>query len=138
MEISIYTDGSCIGNPGPGGWAGILLMPEGEEVVKGGEPDTTNNRMEMTAIINSLKYIRKNINEKDLKKLKIKIYSDSNLIIQTLTQNWKRKKNQDLWAEMDAARAWLDIEWNWVKAHADNEYNNYADDLAQKEARKQT
>ena len=112
MEIKIYTDGSCIGNPGPGGWACIIILPGTEVILKGGEPASTNNRMEMTAIIKALEYLHKSY--KNTHALKIKIYSDSNLIIQTLTQNWKRKKNTDLWAQLDKLRAPLDIEWNWV------------------------
>lgn len=138
MEINIYTDGSCKGNPGPGGWAAILIMEKQEIAIKGGEDHTTNNRMEMMAIIKALEYVRHNagVAEENFSQIKIKIHSDSNLIIQTLLQNWKRKKNTDLWAEMDKARAWLKIDWIWVKGHADNLYNNKVDELAQKEADK--
>lgn len=138
MEIHVYTDGSCKGNPGPGGWAAILIMEKQEIAIKGGEDHTTNNRMEMMAIIKALDYVRNHadIPEEDLSQIKIKIHSDSNLIIQTILQNWKRKKNTDLWEEMDKARAWLNIDWIWVKGHADNIYNNKVDVLAQKEADK--
>lgn len=136
MEIHIYTDGSCKGNPGPGGWAAILIFPEEEIAIKGGEKDTTNNRMEMMAIIKSLAYLHEHSGEdkKNLAQTKIKIHSDSNLIIQTITKNWKRNKNTDLWAEMDKLRAWLNIDWIWVKGHANNVYNNKVDKLAQREA----
>lgn len=138
MEIDIYTDGSCKGNPGPGGWAAILIVAKQEIAIKGGEEHSTNNRMEMMAMIKALEYLHKStdIVADELAKVKIKIHSDSNLIIQTLKQNWKRKKNTDLWAELDKLRAWLDIEWIWVKGHADHVYNNKVDKLAQKEADK--
>jgi ribonuclease HI len=137
-KIHIYTDGSCIGNPGPGGWGAIILHDEKEHDLKGGNKDTTNNRMEMTAIIHALKWLRqdKNIPTEKLDEAKITIHSDSNLIVQTLNQRWKRKANTDLWAEMDKVRAWLNIKWVWVKAHADNHYNNKVDEIALKEAKK--
>jgi len=139
--IKIYTDGSCLGNPGPGGWAAIILdedyKTEGVAHIEisGSHKDTTNNRMEMKAIIEALKYIRKN--SKDIQNRKINIYSDSNLIIQTLNKGWKKKANTDLWAEMDKERAWLDITWTWVKAHSTNKYNNLADAAAVSAAKKQ-
>jgi len=134
--IEIYTDGSCLGNPGPGGW-GLLMLHENIKVeLSGGEEDTTNNRMEMTAIIKALELLNKKFDEKELSKLEIKIYSDSNLIIQTLNQGWKKKANTDLWAEIDKLRAWLNITWTWVKAHHTNKYNNLVDVLAFNEAQK--
>jgi ribonuclease HI len=139
-KIDIYSDGSCIGNPGPGGWAAIILAEGKTFDVSGNEEDTTNNRMEMKAIVEALNWVRtkSGVKEDDLNSLKINIFSDSNLIIQTINQGWKRKANTDLWAEMDIKRAWLNITWNWVKGHADNKYNNMADELAQQEARKLT
>jgi len=140
-KIEIYTDGSCIGNPGPGGW-GALIFHNGEEVeLSGGEgEETTNNRMEMMAIIKALEWVRgeSKLSNEDLQKYKIKVYSDSNLIIQTLNKDWKKKANTDLWAEIDRLRAWLDIDWNWVKAHAENKHNNRVDALAFKEAKSLT
>lgn len=132
-KIEIYTDGSCLGNPGPGGWGAIILDTK-EVTLKGNESHTTNNRMEMTAILNALEWIRKSLPEPQ--KYQIKIYSDSNLLIQTLNQGWKRKANTDLWAEIDKLRAWLNIEWVWVKAHATNKYNNLVDKVALSEAQK--
>ena len=132
-KIDIYTDGSCLGNPGPGGWGVIILHNDKKQKLSGGEPDTTNNRMEMTAILRALEWI----NENNHKQAKIEIFSDSNLIIQTLNQGWKRKANTDLWAEIDKNRAWLDIRWTWVKAHANNDLNNQVDLLALSEAKKQ-
>lgn len=133
-KFEIYTDGSCIGNPGPGGW-GVLIFKEGQEVAafSGNEPHTTNNRMEMMAIIQALKWLHKN---EDPSKTQTTVYSDSNLIIQTLNKGWKKKANTDLWAEMEKLTAWLPIKWVWVKAHADNQYNNRVDELAQEAARK--
>jgi len=131
-KIEIYTDGSCLGNPGPGGW-GVLISYNGQEVeLSGGEKDTTNNRMEMTAIIKALEWIRKDsgISQDELPKHKVSLHSDSNLIIQTLNQGWKKKANTDLWAEIDKLRAWLNIDWCWVKAHANSEKNNRVDALA--------
>lgn len=136
--IEIYTDGSCLGNPGHGGWA-VLIFHNGKEVtLKGNEPDTTNNRMEMMAIIKALTWIREKsgLTHDDLQNYKIILHSDSNLLIQTLNQGWKRKANTDLWAELDRLRAWLNIDWNWVKAHHTNSHNNLVDKLAQSEARK--
>ncbi len=98
--------------------------------LSGGEPDTTNNRMEMMAVIKSLKWLHKEFKQDDLQDLKIEIYSDSNLIIQTINKGWKKKANTDLWAEIDKLRAWLNITWNWVKAHHTNKYNNRADIIA--------
>jgi ribonuclease HI len=138
-KIAIYTDGSCIGNPGPGGWGVIILLKDREVQIKGGEPDTTNNRMEMTAVINALRWLRTeaNVNEENAKNHEITIHSDSNLIIQTLIQNWKKKANTDLWAQIDKLRSWLNIEWIWVKAHDTNKHNNKVDEIALSEAMKQ-
>lgn len=130
--LEIYTDGSCIGNPGPGGWAAVLLLDKRKIILKGNEKDTTNNRMEMTAVIHALKFIHEN----NLQKKIIKIFSDSNLIIQTVTKSWKKKMNRDLWEVFDEFRRGLDIEWKWVKAHDVNVYNNEADRNALSEAKK--
>lgn len=132
-KIEIYSDGSCLGNPGPGGWAAIIIEDDKQEAISGNAADTTNNRMEMMAIIEALKWVRKN--NEELSDININIYSDSNLIIQTINQGWKKKANTDLWAEMDMQRAWLNISWNWVKGHHTNKYNNQADELAVKRAK---
>lgn len=133
-KIEIYTDGSCIGNPGPGGWAAIIIDNGEEKEISGNEKNSTNNRMEMMAISEALKWLRKKHKE-NVNELQINIYSDSNLIIQTLNKGWKKKANTDLWAEMDKQRAWLNISWNWVKGHHTNKYNNRADELAVKRAK---
>ena len=88
----------------------------------------------MTAIIEALKWLKKE--KEDLADKTIKIFSDSNLIIQTMNQGWKKKANQDLWGEIDKQRAWLNITWKWVKGHANNKYNNLADELAVSETQK--
>ncbi len=127
--IDIYTDGSCLGNPGPGGWGVLVLDQEKEHELSGFHADTTNNRMEMSAIIEALKWIRENYSDQ-INDIQINIFSDSNLIIQTLNKGWKKKANTDLWAEMEKLTAWLNINWTWVKAHSINKYNNKADSLA--------
>jgi len=132
-HIEIYTDGSCKGNPGPGGWAAIFLQKKSEkpfEILKGRAFQTTNNRMEMTAVIEALRYI----NHQQLHDAEIILYSDSNLVIQTLLQGWKRKANKDLWEELDELNEGLDIDYQWVKGHAKNHWNNECDKIAQKEA----
>lgn len=128
--IEIYTDGSCIGNPGPGGWGVVVLHDNKEIKLAGGEKDTTNNRMEMMAMIKALEWLHAH----KLTDGKITIYSDSNLLVQSLTKGWKRKANTDLWAQLDKLRGWLDIKWVWVKAHHTNKYNNLVDELALAEA----
>ncbi|MBI4235557.1 ribonuclease HI [Candidatus Peregrinibacteria bacterium] len=137
-KIEIYTDGSCIDNPGPGGWAALVLLNGKKHTLKGAEKKTTNNRMEMTAILKALEWLRTSsgLSHDQMQKYKITIFSDSNLIIQTLKQGWKRKANTDLWAQIDNLRAWLDITWTWVKAHHTNKNNNLVDGLANTEARK--
>jgi len=137
-KISIHTDGSCLGNPGPGGWGVVIHHGEKEICLSGGAKDTTNNRMEMTAIIEALKWVNSGsgLPKDELSKTEIEVFSDSNLLMQTLNLGWKRKANLDLWAKIDALRGWLKIKWTWVKGHASNKYNNLADKLAVKESKK--
>ena len=133
--IEIYTDGSCSGNPGPGGWAAVILMNDDEYIFSGFEKDTTNNRMELLASINSLQKIKGNY--------KVKLYTDSNYLKSGITlwiKNWKKNNwlnsqkkpvaNQDLWLLLDDINKRLSIEWNWVKGHENNLYNNQADKYA--------
>lgn len=142
-KINIYTDGSCIGNPGPGGWA-FLIFDDEEKNKKISATSkknifhrsdfsfhTTNNRMEMMAILEALKYSQENYSD-----FFIELNSDSNLLIQTLNLGWKRKANLDLWSQIDAARKNLKIKYFWVKAHANNQYNNLCDEYAQKASAK--
>lgn len=136
-RIDVYTDGSSLGNPGPGGWAAIILdvQEEGEKaktILQGGKSNVTNNQMEMMAIAEALGWIQKN----GPKKAKIRLHSDSSLVVNTINDGWKRKANLSLWRKMDRARKDLDIEWIWVKGHAENEWNNTADELAVSQAEK--
>ena len=137
--IKIYTDGSCIGNPGKGGWAAIIFMNNEKKILKGSKDLTTNNQMELTATIKALEYV----STKD----KIQIYTDSKYVKQGITEwitkwkinGWKTSKkeevkNKDLWLELDNLTSKNSIEWVWVKAHSDNDLNNEVDLLARKEA----
>lgn len=136
-EIKIYTDGSCIGNPGPGGYAAIIHSDETEKIIDGGARATTNNRMEISAIIKALAWVAEHNAQKKPTSAAapIHIYSDSQLVVSTMTKNWKRKMNTDLWSELDdridelIARGHT-IEWHWVKAHATHRENNRVDKLA--------
>jgi ribonuclease HI len=135
--IKIYTDGACSGNPGKGGWGAILLYRDKEKRINGFDPDTTNNKMELKAVIEALKIIKKNI--------KIQIYTDSSYVKNGITKwiiswkknNWKNSKKQavknaDLWQELDILVQKYDVEFFWVKAHNGNKYNEIADQLARK------
>lgn len=140
--VIIYTDGACSGNPGPGGWAALLQWNKQEKELSGGEHQTTNNRMEMRAIIEALKAINQPCN--------VKIHSDSALIINTFQKGWidswikrgwkksnkKPVENQDLWKEMLRAIKPHNVEWIKVKGHADNERNNRVDRLAVEASKK--
>lgn len=153
FHCAIYTDGSCLGNPGPGGYAAIIqygAKGEKEKIISGGESDTTNNRMEMTAVIEALHWVKKNIlpevslrssseslpSSRSLSLPSLTVVSDSKLLIETLTKGWKKKKNQDLWAALEEAQQGLRIVWSWVKGHATHAQNNRADEVAVKEAQR--
>ena len=142
-DYVIYTDGACLGNPGKGGWAAIIIGPSGEREIVGYECFTTNNRMELIAVIAALKEIKDNS--------KIKIFSDSRYVIDGITKwikqwkynNWKstskkKIKNIDLWKDLDMLSSKFDISWNWVKGHSTDFYNNKVDKLAREEAEKLT
>lgn len=139
--IEIYTDGSCLGNPGNGGWGAILLYKEHQKKISGGKKDTTNNQMELQAVIEALKIIKRSV--------KIVIYTDSQYVKNGLTTwiiNWKKNgwktadkkpvKNLELWQKLDLESTKHQIEWRWVKAHAGNKYNEMVDDLARSAAEK--
>ncbi|KKN77034.1 hypothetical protein LCGC14_0363730 [marine sediment metagenome] len=131
MSITIYTDGSCKGNPGPGGWAAVFLhsrAPRVDRFISGGAAQTTNNRMELTAAIKGLEAIGWGT--------PITIYSDSMYIVGTMTKGWQRRYNVDLWDRLDKAAEGKDIEWVWVKGHDGNVGNEEADRIAQAEAEK--
>ena len=127
-ENILYTDGSCIGNPGPGGWAAIIIIDGSKKTdLSGGEKETTNNKMEITAVIKGLECFPE--------KSSVKIFTDSTYVINTMTKNWKRNTNIDLWNQLDSLIVNRKIEWNWVKGHSGNKFNEEADLLANQEAR---
>jgi len=134
-KIVIYTDGACSGNPGKGGWGAILMFKEHEKKISGGLKETTNNQMEIRAVIEALKTIKKP-NE-------IIINTDSKYVMDGITKwinGWKKNgwrtadrkpvKNSELWQELDEEVGKHRIEWRWVKGHSGNKYNDIADELA--------
>jgi ribonuclease HI len=138
--IEIYTDGSCLGNPGPGGWGAVLLYKEHKKEISGANNATTNNRMEMQAVVEALKIIKK-------ESAKIIIYTDSQYVKDGINKwifSWKKNgwrnanrkliKNVDLWQELDLEVSKHQIEWVWVKGHSGNHYNEIVDELARKAA----
>ncbi|MFA5792419.1 MAG: ribonuclease H [Candidatus Gracilibacteria bacterium] len=133
MDIKLFTDGSCLGNPGPGGWA--LVLRAGTEEIRhdGGNPYTTNNRMELTAVIEGLKLVDKKFKKPDL----ITIISDSTWVISTMTKNWKRKKNLDLWDALAPLLVGKNIKWQWIKGHAGHRENEDCDVRAVRQAMRQ-
>jgi len=137
--IKIYTDGSCIGNPGSGGWAAIILNGDKQDIISGRKKNTTNNQMELMAAIKVLVFFSK--------KQKIRIYTDSNYVKEGITNwikiweknNWKtankkKVKNVELWKKLNTLSNFHDIEWKWVKAHSGDPMNNMVDKLARKAA----
>jgi len=133
--IEIYTDGACSGNPGPGGWGVYLRWREHEKELFGGEPETTNNRMELMAAIQALENLKR--------KGPVALYTDSTYVKDGITKwihGWKRNgwrtsakkpvKNEDLWKRLEAALVGHDVEWHWVKGHAGDPGNERADQLA--------
>ncbi len=137
--IKIYTDGSCLSNPGNGGWAAIINIDGKIKKISGNEKNTTNNRMELMAPINALKYV----NSKD----SIEMFTDSKYVKNGITEwintwvlnNWKTSnkedvKNKDLWFELYKLNQSLNVKWNWVKAHAGDPLNEEADMLAKEAA----
>ena len=144
MEIKIYTDGACIGNPGPGGWAAIILEENEKKELFGGEKLTTNNRMELTAAIKALEYC--NNQEQKQRSLKnLKIFTDSTYVKEGITvwinnwqkNNWKTSdkknvKNVDLWKKLKELTQSTQVEWLWVKGHSKDMMNDLADELAKK------
>ncbi|MGA7984232.1 MAG: ribonuclease HI [Burkholderiales bacterium] len=133
--VEIYADGACKGNPGPGGWGALLRMGEVEKELYGGEAATTNNRMELTAVIRALESLKR--------RCKVRLYTDSQYVqkgISSWIHDWKRRawrtadkkpvKNVDLWQRLDALAQQHDIEWHWVRGHAGHPENERADALA--------
>ncbi|HEU4779081.1 MAG TPA: ribonuclease HI [Steroidobacteraceae bacterium] len=133
--VDIYTDGACRGNPGPGGWGALLLFGEHEREISGAEANTTNNRMELTAVIRALEALRRPV--------KGRIFTDSQYVRQGVLDwmpQWKARgwktadkkpvKNQDLWQVLDALVPVHQLEWHWVKGHSGNAGNERVDELA--------
>ena len=141
MELKIYTDGACSGNPGRGGWAAVILDKDSKQfTISGGASNTTNNRMELMAPIMALKKIKT--------RSEITVYTDSKYVKDGITEwikkwklnNWKNSnkkpvKNKDLWLKLDNSCQKHNVNWKWVKAHAGNKYNNLVDELAVSETK---
>jgi ribonuclease HI len=136
-EVVIYTDGACRGNPGPGGWGAVLISRGAERELSGGEPDTTNNRMELTAAIEALQALKR--------PCKVELHTDSQYLRNGITEwlsVWKKRgwrttsngavKNEDLWRRLDDARMRHSVDWRWVKGHNGHPLNERADALARK------
>ena len=135
-KIIIYTDGACSGNPGPGGWGAILMYKGAKKEISGGKKDTTNNIMEITAVIEGLKQLKK--------QSEVQVYSDSSYVVNTFKQgwiyNWMKKgwrtasgepvKNKELWQELYNLTQIHKVEFIKVKGHSDNEFNNRCDEMA--------
>ncbi len=134
-ELDIYTDGACRGNPGPGGWGALLISGGKERELSGAEAATTNNRMELLAVIEALRALKRRV--------RARVFTDSQYVqlgITTWLKEWKARgwrtaarkpvKNQDLWEQLDALAAGHEIEWHWVKGHAGNAGNERCDQLA--------
>ncbi len=129
MQYNIYTDGACSGNPGPGGWSAVINSVVGDLLtLSGNEKHTTNNRMELTAVIKALEGVPKDAT--------INLYSDSQYVVYTVTKGWKRSKNLDLWLALEPLLKSRTITWFWIKGHNGNSFNEIADTLARKEIEK--
>ena len=124
--IHIYTDGACLGNPGPGGWGAVIVQDGHKTELSGREDDTTNNRMEIMAAIKGL--------EATPERSEVTIYSDSRYLVNTMTKGWKRKANTDLWTALDTVVLRRSVDWEWVKGHAGHPENERADTLAVQKA----
>jgi ribonuclease HI len=136
-EVDIYTDGACSGNPGPGGWGAILRAGGREKELYGGEAQTTNNRMELTAVIKALEALKRPV--------QARVHTDSQYVQKGISEwihGWKKRgwktadrqpvKNEDLWRELDRLAACHEIQWHWVKGHAGHPENERADALARR------
>ena len=137
-NVTIYTDGACSGSPGPGGWGAILMFGENMKEISGGKKDTTNNVMELTAVIEALKLLKRPCN--------VDLYSDSAYVVNAFLQNWilgwikkgwinsnkEEVKNKELWQELVNLTKVHNVTFHKVKGHSDNEFNNRCDELARK------
>ena len=135
-NVTIYTDGACSGNPGPGGWGAILMFGKNKKEISGGKKDTTNNVMELTAVIEALKLLKRPCN--------VELYSDSAYVVNAFLQNWiwgwikkgwinsnkEEVKNKELWQELVNLTKVHNVTFHKVKGHSDNEFNNRCDELA--------
>ncbi len=128
--INVYTDGSCLGNPGPGGWAAVIVEGSDQRFLSGREKNTTNNRMEMLAAIEGLDAVPAGS--------AVTIHSDSQYLVKTMTRNWKRNKNNDLWDRLDALSLERRVRWRWVRGHAGHQRNEQANFIALEEAKGRT
>ena len=141
-KVTIYTDGACSGNPGPGGWGAVLRYGEHRRELSGGEAETTNNRMELTAVISALRALKE--------PCEVELYSDSRYVVEAVEKHWaeswrsrgwrkadkKPALNVDLWEELLTLLEKHKVTFHWVKGHAENEENNRCDALAVAESRK--
>ena len=141
-QVELYTDGACSGNPGPGGWGAILIFKGIEKELSGGEASTTNNRMELTAVIEGLSALKESCI--------VELYSDSKYVIDGLSKGWaaswrkngwkkadkKPALNPDLWETLLTLTEKHQMRYHWVKGHAENPYNNRCDELAVAESKK--
>lgn len=135
-EVTIYTDGACQGNPGPGGWGALLRSGKHEKAISGGERDTTNNRMELQAALEALRALKESC--------QVTLYTDSEYLKRGITEwlpNWKRRNwrrkggklaNVDLWMKLDEEMARHEVTWRWVRGHAGNPRNERVDRLARR------
>lgn len=134
-SVDLYSDGACSGNPGPGGWAAILIFGPHKKEIYGYDPKTTNNRMEMTAVLMGLRALKE--------PCRVTVYSDSELVVKAFNNGWMEKwlktnfkqgnvKNIDLWKQILDELKSHTVKWVWVKGHADNALNNRCDELARK------
>lgn len=122
-EISLFTDGAASGNPGPGGYGVVLKCGDLRKEISGGFARTTNNRMELYAVIAGLEAIR-------WQGARVRVFSDSTYVVNTVTRNWKRKKNLDLWERFDNVAARFDLDFVWIRGHAGHPENERCDRLA--------
>jgi len=134
-RVALYTDGACSGNPGPGGWGAVLLFGDHRRELSGGDRDTTNNRMELQAVIEGIGALKRRV--------PVTVYTDSVYVMKGMTEwigSWKARgwrtasrqpvKNEDLWRQLDAALSEHDVQWQWVKGHSGDPENERADELA--------
>ncbi|MCF6263176.1 MAG: ribonuclease HI [Xanthomonadales bacterium] len=135
MKVELHTDGACSGNPGPGGWGALLRYGREEKELSGGQKDTTNNQMELMAVIRGLEYLKRGVH--------LDLYTDSTYVLKGATEwmsSWKKKgwknsagkavKNRELWERLEKAMHRHTIDWHWVKGHSGNVDNERADELA--------